>query len=227
MTALASLPAERLKFLLASQLVAVLDSRDEDAGVIAAVAAATPYLFFERRDLWDRLAKRILGGDGGAISARALARGLATLWPRGLRRDAIEGPLRALREMARRAGAGSLDDSRRWIEVIAVTDLVDGAERDPLDLEHGLENLVRVAAQYDDEEADARAARFAVSLAPHVLGSTSNRPRYGAASPASRGDQRRRRVRARVCPAPVGDRCSPRAPREIISRSPISKRRGR
>ena len=165
-TALASLPAERLKFLAASQLVAILDSREEDAYVVAALAAATPYLFFERRDLWDRLAVRILNGDGGAIAARALARGLATIWRRGSERREIEGPLRALREMARRAGAGSLDDSRRWIEVIAVTDLVDGAERDPLDLELGLENLMRVAAQYDDEEADARAARFAVSLGP-------------------------------------------------------------
>jgi eukaryotic-like serine/threonine-protein kinase len=48
--------------------------------------------------------------------------------------------------------------------VTAATDAVDGAERDPLDLELGLENLVRIAAQYDDEEADARAARFAGSL---------------------------------------------------------------
>ena len=29
----------------------------------------------------------------------------------------------------------------------------------------GLDNLMRVAAQYDDEEADARAARFAGALA--------------------------------------------------------------
>ena len=41
---------------------------------------------------------------------------------------------------------------------------MDGAERDPLDLEVGLENLVHLAAQYDDEEADARAVRFAESL---------------------------------------------------------------
>ncbi|MEI9952767.1 MAG: hypothetical protein WDO74_28240 [Pseudomonadota bacterium] len=47
----------------------------------------------------------------------------------------------------------------------ALTDALDGAERDPLDLELGLENLMRVAAQYDDAEADARAARFATSLA--------------------------------------------------------------
>jgi serine/threonine-protein kinase len=168
-TAFASLPAERLT-LLAGQLVAIINSPDEEAWVIAAVAAATPYLFFERRDLWDRLAKRILAGHGGAIAARALARGLATLWRRGARQPAghreIEGPLRALREMARVAKPASLDESRRWIEVIAATDAVDGAERDPLDLELGLENLVRVAAQHDDEEADARAARFAGSLAP-------------------------------------------------------------
>jgi len=165
MTAVASVPADR-PMLLGSQLVAVINSPDEEAWVLAAVAAATPYLFFERRDLWDRLARRILAGDGGAISARALARGLATLWRRGIAHAEIEGPLRALREMARRARAGSLDEWRRWLEVTAVTDAVEGAERDPLDLELGLENLMRLAAQYDDEEADARAARFAVSLAP-------------------------------------------------------------
>ena len=167
MTAFASLPAERLNFLAGPALVATIESRDEGAWVLAAIAAATPYLFFERKDYWDRLAKRILAGDGGAIAARALARGLATMWRRGTEhRDQIEAPLRQLREMARDANPESLDDARRWIEVIAVTDIVDGAERDPLDLELGLENLVRLAAQYDDEEADARAARFASALLP-------------------------------------------------------------
>lgn len=166
LTALASLPSERLTFLAASQLATILEAREEDAWVLGAVAAATPHLFFSRRDLWDRLAKRVLAGDGGAIAARALARGLATIWRRGTHHSEIEAPLRALREMARRAGPSSLDDSRRWIEVIAVTDTLDDAERDPLDLELGLENLMRVAAQYDDEEADARAARFAASVAP-------------------------------------------------------------
>jgi serine/threonine-protein kinase len=163
MTAFASLPADRLRFL-ARQLVTILDSRDEADGVLAAVAAATPYLFFERRDLWNRLAARVLAGDGGALAARALARGLSTLWRRGTHAPEIEKPLRALRELARRARPGSLDETRRWIEVTALTDAIDDAERDPLDLELGLENLMRLAAQYDDEEADARAARFAVSL---------------------------------------------------------------
>jgi hypothetical protein len=179
LTAFASLPAVRLRFL-AGQLVAILNAPDPDGRVLAAIAAATPYLFFERRDLWQRLAGRILGGDGGAIAARALARGLAALWrrgalhwageaatdaaaPRDMHRE-IEPPMRALREMARRARPGSLDESRRWIEVTALTDAVDDAERDPLDLELGLENLMRLAAQYDDEEADARAARFAGSV---------------------------------------------------------------
>jgi serine/threonine-protein kinase len=168
-TAFASLPAERLT-LLAGQLAAIVNARDEEPWVIAAVAAATPYLFFSRRDLWDRLATRILAGHGGAIAARALARGLATLRRRGAHRTAahpeIETSLRALRETARRVRATSLDEARRWLEVIAATDAVDGAERDPLDLELGLENLTRVAAQHDDEEADARAARFAGSVAP-------------------------------------------------------------
>jgi tRNA A-37 threonylcarbamoyl transferase component Bud32 len=165
MTAFASLPADRLK-MLASQLVAILDSPDEEPWALAAIAAATPYLFHERKDLWDRLASRILSGDGGAISARALARGLSTLWRRGTMQSPLEAPLRELRDMARRARGTSLDDWRRWLEVIAITDPVDGAERDPLDLELGLENLMRMAAQYDDEEADARAARFADTLAP-------------------------------------------------------------
>ena len=166
LTAFASLPAERFT-LVAGQLAAILRSRDEDPWVLAAIAAATPYLFFERRDLWDRLAARVLAGDGGAIAARALARGLATLFRRGAQRPPdIEGPLRSLREMARRARSSTLEETRRWIEVIAVTDPIDSAERDPLDLELGLENLVRIAAQYDDEEADARAARFAGALAP-------------------------------------------------------------
>jgi len=168
-TAFASLPAERLT-LLAGQLAAIVNARDEEPWVIAAVAGATPYLFFSRRDLWDRLATRILAGHGGAIAARALARGLATLRRRGAQRTAaypeIEVSLRALREMARRVRGTSLDEARRWLEVIAATDAVDGAERDPLDLELGLENLTRVAAQHDDEEADARAARFAGSVAP-------------------------------------------------------------
>jgi serine/threonine-protein kinase len=175
MTAFASLPAERLAFL-SSQLVTILDSREEEAWALAAVAAATPYLFFERKKLWDRLVKRILAGDGGAIAARALAKGLGALHRRGsasgiggAARAAppeVEATLRALREMARHARGATLDETRRWIEVVASTDVIDGAERDPLDLELGLENLTRLAAQYDDEEADARAARFASAIAP-------------------------------------------------------------
>ncbi len=164
-TAFASLPADRLGFL-ASQLVAIVRSPDEEPSVLAAVAAATPYLYFERRDIWDRLAARIYAGDGGAITARALARGLGTLWRRDTLDDEIEPHLRKLRTRARRVRAGEFSDMRRWIEVIAVTDIVDGAERDPLDLELGLDNLMRLAAQYDDPEADARAARFASSISP-------------------------------------------------------------
>ena len=162
-TAFASLPAERLGFL-ASQLVAIVQDPKEDSWVLAAVAAATPFLYHERRDIWDRAYKRIIAGDGGAITARAMARGLATLWRRGPYDPDVEQGLRALRDLARRPHSGDFNELRRWIEVIAVTDVVDGAERDPLDLELGLDNLMRVAAQYDDEEADARAHRFAGSL---------------------------------------------------------------
>ena len=164
-TAFSCLRAGRLR-LYAGHLQSILSAPDEEGWVLAAVAAATPYLYFERNDLWLLLSKRVLAGDGGSIAARALSRGLASLWRRGLRQVEIERPLRALRERARHIRSQSLDDARRWLEVIAVTDLIDDAERDPLDLELGIENLVRVAAQYDDEEADARAARFAGSVAP-------------------------------------------------------------
>ncbi len=185
-TAWACLRASQQR-LYGGQLRAIIDGPDEDGWVLAAVAAATPYLFFERNDLWQRLCNRVLAGDGGPVAARALARGLAPLWRRGLHQAEIEAPLRALRERARRARSPSLEDARRWLEVIAVTDPIDGAERDPLDLEMGLENLVRVAAQYDDVEADARAARFATSLAASfgeahriTVGSGKLRPRAAA-----------------------------------------------
>lgn len=167
-TAFASLPPEKLK-VIGGELITLLQDPKAEPFALAAVAAATPYLFTDRKDLWDKLAARVFDGDGGAITARALARGLAGLWRRGTLQAALEGPLRTLREMARSARTDSLEEWRRWLAVIAVTDPVEGAERDPLDLEQGLENLVRLAAQYDDEEADARAARFADALAATFL----------------------------------------------------------
>lgn len=185
-TALASLPAERLRFL-ASQLIAIVTSPDEDPSVLAAVGAATPYLFFEKRDLWNRVAKRVLAGDGGAMAARALARGLAALWRRGLRDPDVSQPLLALRQMARHARTESFEDLRHWIQVTSFTDVIDGAERDPLDFETGLDNLVRVAAQYDDQEGDARAVRFAARLGSafqeaRVVALAEGAPRHRAAA---------------------------------------------
>jgi len=186
LTAFASLPAQRLA-MLGHNLASILENPEEAAWGLAAASAATPYLFYERRRVWDGLAERILSGDGGAVAARALARGLASLWRRGDDRAAIEPTIRQLRQIARRAYTTHIDDWRRWLEVIAVTDPVDAAERDPLDVELGIENLVRLAAQYDDEEADARAARFAGTLAPTfaearriVLGEGSLRHRAAA-----------------------------------------------
>lgn len=165
LTAFASLPSHRLAFL-GHELEAIIEAPENEGWVLAAAAAATPYLFHERRDLWDRLAARIIThGHGGAVAARALARGLGTLWRRQAgTRGPIVPSFRALRQMARRAETDQVDNWRRWLEAIAVTDPIDGAERDPLDIELGLENLVRLAAHYDDEEADARAARFAGTL---------------------------------------------------------------
>lgn len=166
-TALASVPPDRLGFL-AGQLRAFVSSPDEDPRVLAAAAAATPYLYFDNNALWTRLADRILTGEGGPVTASALARGLAALWRRGVTEEGVARPLRALRDLARFPPSAHPDELRGWIDVIAITDVLDGAERDPLDLERGLDNLTRIAAQYDDEEADARAARFARGLASAI-----------------------------------------------------------
>ncbi|MEM6992933.1 MAG: protein kinase, partial [Myxococcota bacterium] len=183
-TALASVPSDRLGFM-AGQLRAVVVSQDEDAWVLAAAAAATPYFFKENHELWSQLADRIVAGVGGALTAGALAQGLAALWRAGLTDGSVALRLRALRDLARAAPASSPDELRGWIEVIAITDILDAAERDPLDLGRGLDNLVRIAAQYDDEEADARAARFATALAPTIaetrrIALSSARPRHRA-----------------------------------------------
>jgi len=185
LTAFASLPKARLRFL-GHELESIIEAPENEGWVLAAAAAATPYLMHERQDLWDRLAARIMRGDGGAVAARALSRGLATLWRRG-EHDAVRAPFRQLRRMAQRATSDSIHSWRRWVETIAVTDPVDAAERDPLDIETGLENLVRLAAHYDDEEADARAARFAGTLEHSfsearriVLGGGSQRHRAAA-----------------------------------------------
>jgi serine/threonine-protein kinase len=185
-TAFASLPADKLK-VFGGELTALIADPKVESYALAAAAAATPYLLVERKDIWDKLASRILSGDGGAVTARALARGLAALWRRGgTQQQIVEPTLRQLREMARSARSDRLDDWRRWLFVLASTDPIDGAERDPLDLEQGLENLVRLAAQYDDEEADARAARFAESLASNFneakkIATTDGRARRRAA----------------------------------------------
>jgi serine/threonine-protein kinase len=186
LTAFASLPADRLA-MLGGELLSILNAKGEHAWGLAAMAAATPYLLHERRPVWDKFAARILAGDGGAVAARALGRGLATLWRRGVGREVIEKPYRQLRLMARTASASEIEDWRRWLELLAATDPVEGAERDPLDIETGLENLMRLAAQYDDEEGDARAARFASTLGPTfvearrvVLGEGTNRHRAAA-----------------------------------------------
>lgn len=163
MTAFTSLPNGRLR-ALGHEFTAVLDRPGAEQWALPAAAAGTPYLFRESRDLWDDVAGRIMKGQGGSAAARELARGLAALWRGGQKRDAVLAPLSELRQLARRATSSNIDEWRDWLSVFAATDQIEGAERDPLDLETGLENLVHQAASYDDEEADARAARFAGSL---------------------------------------------------------------
>ena len=61
--------------------------------VVQAFAAAAG-VKVDTRDI--SLAARILAGDGGAIAARALARGLSTIWRRGQKLPEIETPLRSV-----------------------------------------------------------------------------------------------------------------------------------
>ena len=162
-TAFTCLPGGRIR-ALKHEFMKVLDQSGADDWALAAAAAGTPYLIQEQRELWDQVYGRIMHGRGGPEAARELARGLSALFRTEARRPLVQGPLAEMRQRARRVQAGTLDEWRDWLAVLSATDLVDGAERDPLDLEVGLENLVHQAATYDDEEADARAARFADSL---------------------------------------------------------------
>ena len=63
---------------------------------------------------------------------------------------------------------------------------------------------MRVAAQYDDEEADARAARVRRVARDHVQRGAAARARLGAAPPPRGRDQRARGVRPRLRAPPVG-----------------------
>lgn len=164
MTAATALPKSEMG-TVRQHVVAALNDEDAEGWALEAAAAGTPYLFHRNRELWDQLAERILAGGGGPLAAKELARGLGTLWRRQTKLNLLEGPWSRVRQLARTAPKNSLSDWRTHLSIIAITDPVDGAERDPLDVELGLENLVHLAAQYDDEEADARACRFASSLA--------------------------------------------------------------
>lgn len=163
MTAFACLPGARLR-ALRSEITGAVSHPDSAAWALRGAAAATPYLWTQAKDLWDDIFARILAGRGGSSAARELARGLNAVWRGGTKRAAVAAPLRELRVLARRKRPDNLQEWRDWLNVIVLTDPIDGAERDPIDVETGLENLVHLAAQYDDEEADARAARFAESI---------------------------------------------------------------
>lgn len=173
MTAFCSLPASRLR-ILKHELEKFFLNTEEEEWVLSAAAAGSPSLYVESPELAALLTQRIVSGGGGAKAALQLARGLASLWRRG-EREKVKPALEALRSVARRARTDWIEEWCHWLGVISATDPVEGAERDPLDIERGLENLIHLAAQYDDEEADARAARFAGSLqrtfeeAHHIL----------------------------------------------------------
>jgi hypothetical protein len=223
-TAFASLPADRLSFL-SSQLVAILESPDEEDWVLAAVAAATPYLYFERHSLWERLAKRILGGDGGAVASRALARGLATLWRRGSHQPAVEEPLRELRDRARIARPTQFDELRRWIEVVSVTDPIDGAERDP---------SISRSASTTSCASPPNTTTKRQTRAPRASRARSRRPSRRRCAPRSAEEagaraqppSTRSKVARAHSPCASGRPCSIPAPSASRSKSPISAARG-
>lgn len=164
LTALGSLPASRLRAIWA-EFLAALDVQDGQRELLAAAAAATPYLFFQARDLWDALlAEVVSAGHEGAAAALEMARSLSGIFSTDAQKDAVREPLKALRQLARDARPGALGAQRDWLTVLSLTDALENAERDPLDLEAGLENLVRHAADHVDVEADRRAVRFATSI---------------------------------------------------------------
>ena len=162
-TAATVLPPDKMGTVRQHVVAALADPGSAD-WVLSAAAASTPYLYKNNRELWDNLFEKILAGEGGPSAALELAKGIGALWRRETNRQELEKPWSELRALARRAKKTTTDEFRTYLSIIAITDPVDGAERDPLDIELGLENLVHLAAQYDDEEADARAARFASSL---------------------------------------------------------------
>lgn len=145
-------------------LMSALEDPEAEHWALEAAASGTPYLFEHDRNAFDRLLKRVLDERRCAPAAYELARGLGALWRRSTQRSELEEPWSKIRMFARKAEKNTALEYRVYLGILALTDPVDGAERDPLDLELGLENLVHLAAQYDDEEADARAARFAASL---------------------------------------------------------------
>ena len=162
-TAATVLPSHKMA-TVRQHLVAALADPTAAAWVLPAAAASTPYLYKNNREQWDALFEKVISGAGGPTAALELAKGIGALWRRETNRQELEKPWSELRTLARRAKKLTTEDFRTYLSIIAITDPVDGAERDPLDLELGLENLVHLAAQYDYEEADARAARFAASL---------------------------------------------------------------
>lgn len=163
MTAAASLPGARVR-ALSVELSRAFARPESASWALAGAALATPYLMVEAKELWDEVYERILSGEGGASAARDLALGLHSVYRVEARQAKARAELKQLRQKARRARPQTIDEFRDWLRVFAYTDMVEGAERDPLDVEMGLENLVHLAAQFDDEEADARAGRFAESL---------------------------------------------------------------
>ena len=162
-TAATVLPPDKMGTVRQHVVAALADPASAD-WALSAAAASTPYLYKHNRELWDSLCEKIINGQGGETAALELAKGIAALWRRETNRQELEKPWSELRTLARRAKKDTTASFRTHLSIIAITDPVDGAERDPLDVELGLENLVHLAAQYDDEEADARAARFATSL---------------------------------------------------------------
>lgn len=163
-TAATTLPTTTHMGAVRQHLMAALNDPAAESWALVAAAAGTPYLFKHNRELWDTLVEKILSGRGSLRAAQELASGLRALWRRGMTGPEVTKPWSDLRSYARSAPKHGAAAWRASLSVIALTDPVDGAERDPLDLELGLENLVHLAAKYDDEEADARASRMAASL---------------------------------------------------------------
>ena len=209
MTAVASVPAERMS-LLGGQLVGILESRDEEPWVLAAIAAATPLSLRRAERPW-------LDWRSGCSPSATAAAICGARWREGWRRSGV-GASRMKRTRALAPARGSRSRSARlgrWLgergraPARRVTPL-DRGDRDHRPRRRRGARPARSRARPRQPHADRRAVRrrrrrtlARRRFAERRSGRRSPkhfavvRRRRGSPRSARRGDERARGVRAR------------------------------